>query len=60
MSKIKRETFVVQILSNQNETWQGTVTWANQRETIVFRSALELIQLMDSVIGTEEKEEDAQ
>lgn len=48
-----QETFLVQIKSTQNATWQGTVTWADNQETKSFRSALELINLIDSVVGSE-------
>ena len=51
----RQETFVVQILNTQNATWQGTVTWTDQKKTVPFRSALELILLMDSTLGLEEK-----
>ena len=53
-----RETFVVQILNTQNATWQGTVTWTDGRRTESFRSALELIRLMDSTLLSEEKPEE--
>lgn len=45
-----RETFVVQILNTQNATWQGTVTWTEGGRQECFRSTLELIQLVDSVL----------
>ena len=34
----------------QNATWQGTVTWADKNKQQNFRSALELIKLMDSAM----------
>jgi len=43
-------TFVVQVQYRQNSTWQGKVVWADQNKTLYFRSALELIRLMDSAI----------
>lgn len=46
--------FVIRILNTQNATWQGTVTWTDGKRTEAFRSALELIRLIDSVV-TEEK-----
>ena len=51
----ERKAFVVQILSRENATWQGTVTWLDGKQTRPFRSALELIRLMDGVIGPDEK-----
>lgn len=47
----ERRTFVIHILNQQNATWQGTVTWLDGKRTQPFRSALELIRLMDGVIG---------
>lgn len=46
--------FVIRILNTQNATWQGTVTWTDGKRTEAFRSALELIRLIDSVV-TEER-----
>lgn len=51
----KHETFVVQIINTQNSTWQGTVTWTDGKKQESFRSALELIKLIDSAL--EEKDE---
>lgn len=48
--ELQKETFVVQVLHTQNATWQGTVTWAGTGKTETFRSALELIRLMDSAL----------
>lgn len=55
----ERETFVVRILNTQNATWQGTVTWTDGRRTEPFRSALELIRLIDSTLLEQEEEGDA-
>ena len=54
-----REAFLVQILNTQNATWQGTVTWTDGRRTEPFRSALELIRLIDSTLLEQEEEGDA-
>ena len=43
-----RETFVIQILNQQNATWQGLITWTEGRQTKPFRSTLEMIKLIDS------------
>lgn len=47
-------TFLVKILNKQNATWQGTVTWVEEQQVQNFRSALELLKLIDGAI--EEKE----
>lgn len=46
----KTNTFVVQILYHQNDTWQGTVKWVEQRREEKFRSSLELIGLLDEAM----------
>ncbi|MEG2000268.1 MAG: hypothetical protein RR053_02600 [Evtepia sp.] len=49
----RNESFIIQILNTQNATWQGTVTWATSKQTQNFRSALELIKLIDSTLVDE-------
>lgn len=55
----KRGTFVVRVLYQQNNTWQGEVLWAERNERQNFRSTLELMKLMDSALeehrGEQEK-----
>lgn len=46
----KANTFVVQIAYQQNDTWQGTVKWIDQNKEEHFRSALELIHMIDNAI----------
>ena len=43
-------TFSVRILFRQNASWQGTVKWLEGGMEESFRSALELILLMDSAL----------
>ena len=50
-----QSTLLIRILNRQHSTWQGTVTWVDKNETLTFRSALELIKMIDSTVGTEEK-----
>ena len=48
-----RETFIVKIMYNQNSTWQGSLEWLGKngnKKSQYFRSALELIRLIDSSI----------
>lgn len=52
----ERETFVVRIMNTQNATWQGTVTWTDGKRTESFRSALELIRLIDSTLMEQEEQ----
>lgn len=46
-------TFVVHVQFRQNATWQGTVKWTGQNQEQRFRSALELLKIMDSVINAD-------
>lgn len=43
-------TFIVQVKYRQNSTWQGEVIWAEGKEKRNFRSALELLKMIDGVI----------
>ncbi len=53
--KKKTGTFVVHVKHCENATWQGEVTWAEENRKKQFRSALELIKLIDSALNMEEK-----
>lgn len=44
-------TFVVDVQYRRNATWQGTVRWLDGNKTEHFRSALELLKLMDSALN---------
>ena len=46
----KEGTFIVQVQCRQNATWQGQVIWAEENRKEHFRSALELIKLIDSAM----------
>ena len=50
---VTMDSFVINVLDNRNHTWQGTITWVESDKKQNFRSALELIELMDSVVGRE-------
>lgn len=41
-------TFVLQIKFRQNKSWQGSVEWLEKKKTLNFRSALELINIIES------------
>lgn len=44
-------TFSLNILFRQNASWQGRVVWLDREMESPFRSALELVILMDSVLA---------
>lgn len=43
-------TFKICIIFRQNASWQGSCEWIEEKKGANFRSALELVQLMDSVL----------
>ncbi len=52
-NRILPQSFVVEVKSVENSSWQGTVSWVEGRKKEYFRSALELIRLMDSTLPNE-------
>lgn len=57
---MERGTFVVRILNTDNATWQGTVAWTEGKKTVPFRSALELLRLIDGAVETDQNEENGE
>lgn len=53
MNKNISQSFVVEVKSQENHSWQGTITWVEGKKKEHFRSALELIRLMDSTLNNE-------
>ena len=53
----KKATFVVQVQFRQNATWQGTITWNEEQRTCRFRSALEMLKLMDGALAHGEEKD---
>ena len=49
-------TFAVRVLFRQNASWQGSVAWLEGEREESFRSALELVFLMDSALRNREGE----
>lgn len=49
----RKASFIVRVHSRQNATWQGSISWTEKGVTKHFRSALELLKLMDSALGDE-------
>lgn len=43
--------FRIQILFREHYTWQGRLIWQNENQEIVFRSAIELIQMLDEILA---------
>ena len=51
------ETFIINVKCRQNRTSQGTVTWIEGQKEVPFRSALELIKLIDSAMEVVDEED---
>ena len=51
--KMPLATFMVTLCFEQHASWQGTVCWMERQKKCLFRSALELIQIMDTVLETQ-------
>lgn len=49
-------TFHIFVKYRQNATWQGSVNWVEKKEKQQFRSALELLKLIESALDEEEGE----
>ena len=52
-------TFFVRVLFRQNASWQGSVLWLEGRREQSFRSALELIMLLDNALTGEAVADDS-
>ena len=50
-SERNKSTFIVKIMNTQNSTWQGSITWVEEQKTQNFRSALEMIKMIDGVLA---------
>lgn len=46
-------TFKLSVLFRQNASWQGNVVWCDRNMSSHFRSALELVELMDSALTSQ-------
>ena len=48
-------TFIVNVMFRENATWQGEVVCADEKKKQYFRSALELIKMIDGALNSEEE-----
>lgn len=53
-----RGTFIIRVKYRQHSSWQGLVTWAEKQKTVPFRSALELMKMIDEALGQEDPVQD--
>ncbi len=50
-SKEGTDVFRIQVLFREHYTWQGRLVWQNQNQEFAFRSAVELLQLLDEILA---------
>ena len=43
--------FRIQILFREHYTWQGKLVWQDEEKETVFHSCIELLQLIDEILG---------
>lgn len=48
-------TFVIRVQHRQHSSWQGRVTYLEEDRSVYFRSALELIKIIDGVLDKVEQ-----
>lgn len=46
----KKKTFVIKIVDDQNESWQGYILWLEEQKKQHFRSALEMLNLIQTAL----------
>ncbi|MDD6411149.1 MAG: hypothetical protein PUG03_05070 [Oliverpabstia intestinalis] len=51
----KKQTFIIDIVDTKDSTWQGKVNWVNGQKEQNFRSVMELLRLVDSVVSEGEE-----
>lgn len=56
----EKKTFIIDIKDCKNDTWQGSLSWVQGKRSENFRSALELIKLIDSVVSKNSDKEDVE
>ena len=44
-------TFIIRVQHRQHSSWQGMVSWVEEDRTVPFRSALELIKMIDEALN---------
>lgn len=52
---MKKQTFILEVNDTQNQSWQGQIEWIQGQKKESFRSVMELLQLIDSVVYEEER-----
>ncbi|MGX8833669.1 hypothetical protein ACWG0P_05590 [Amedibacillus sp. YH-ame6] len=50
---MSKPNFVISVKDTKNGSWQGTIFWAEEKKEMCFRSSLELLILMESIVSPE-------
>ena len=53
-------TFIIRVEQRQHSSWQGRVTWVEEGKKENFRSALELLKMIDGALDGRDIKEDAE
>lgn len=53
----EKASFLVHVQFRQHATWQGSITWVEKGVTQHFRSALEMLRLMNEALEDPSEEE---
>ncbi len=56
----EKGTFIIRVEQRQHSSWQGRVTWVEEGKTENFRSALELLKMIDGALDGMDIKEDAE
>ena len=51
--KLGGETILINIKYCRNYSWQGTMKWLDGQKSYMFRSALEMVMLINNITGGE-------
>ena len=51
----EKQTFILEMGDTQGGSWQGRIEWIQGQKKENFRSAMELLRLIDSVVCKDEK-----
>lgn len=53
-------SFIIRVQHRQNSSWQGRITWVEKNKTMYFRSAWEMMKLIESALDTVSQPEDVE
>lgn len=51
---MKKQTFIIEVNNTENQSWQGEIEWVQGQKKLAFRSVMELLRMIDSVVCEED------